>query len=56
MLPVVLYLRETWAFTWERTKAEVFEKRELCTIFGSKREIVTGDYRIMIGFMASLPG
>jgi len=53
---VVLYRLETWTLTWRRTKAEVFEIRKLCTIFGSKREIVTGDYRIMISFMACLPG
>ena len=37
-----------------RTQADVFEITELCTIYGPKREAVTGGCRIMVSFMACL--
>jgi hypothetical protein len=38
-----------------RTNGEIFEKRDLCTIFGPKSGIGAEGYRIMISFMACLP-
>jgi hypothetical protein len=43
ILPVVLYLCETWSLTlWEEMRLRVFENRVLRRIFGSKRDKVTG--------------
>jgi hypothetical protein len=46
ILPVVLYVYETWSLTWrEERRLRVFEKRVLRRIFGPKREEVTGEWR-----------
>jgi hypothetical protein len=46
MLPVVLYGYETWSLTLrEEDRLRVFENRVLRTIFGPKRDEVTGEWR-----------
>jgi hypothetical protein len=46
VLPVVLYGCETWSLTViEEHKLRVFENRVLRTIFGPKRDGVTGGWR-----------
>jgi hypothetical protein len=46
MFPVVLYGRETWYLTLrEQHRLRVFENRVLRTIFGPKRDEVTGGWR-----------
>jgi hypothetical protein len=46
ILSVVLYGYETWSFTlWEEHKLTVFENTVLRTIFGLKRDEVTGGWR-----------
>jgi hypothetical protein len=46
ILPVVLYGCETWSLTLrEAHRLGVFENRVLRTIFGPKRDEVTGDWR-----------
>jgi hypothetical protein len=43
ILPVVLYVCETWSLTLrEEHRLKVFENRVLRRIFGSKRDEVTG--------------
>jgi hypothetical protein len=44
ILPVVLYLHETWSLTLrEEHRLGVFENRVLRRIFGPKRDEVTGE-------------
>jgi hypothetical protein len=46
ILPVVLYLHETWSLTLrEEHRLGVFENRVLRGIFGPKRDEVTGEWR-----------
>jgi len=46
--PVVLYGCETWLLTIrEEHRLRMFEKRVLKRIFGSKRDEVTGEWRIL---------
>jgi hypothetical protein len=46
ILPVVLYGCETWSLTLrEEHRLKVFENRVLRSIFGPKRDEVTGDWR-----------
>jgi hypothetical protein len=46
ILPVVLYGCETWSLTLrEERRLRVFENRVLRTIFGPKRDEVTGEWR-----------
>jgi hypothetical protein len=46
ILPVVLYGCETWSPTLrEQHRLKVFENRVLRTIFGPKRDEVTGEWR-----------
>jgi hypothetical protein len=46
ILPVVLYLCETWSLTLrEEHRLRVFENRILRRIFGPKRDEVTGEWR-----------
>jgi hypothetical protein len=46
ILPVVLYVFETWSLTLrEEHRLRVFENRVLRRIFGPKRGEVTGDWR-----------
>ena len=46
ILPVVLYVCETWSLTlWEERKLRVFENVVLRTIFGPRRDEVTGEWR-----------
>ena len=46
ILPVVLYVCETWSVTLrEERRLRVFEKRVLSRIFGAERDEVTGDLR-----------
>jgi hypothetical protein len=46
ILPVVLYECETWSLTLrEEHRLRVFENRVLRTIFGPKRDEVTGKWR-----------
>jgi hypothetical protein len=45
ILPVVLYVCETWSFTVRREYRQVFENRVLRRIFGPKRDEVTGEWR-----------
>jgi hypothetical protein len=46
LLPVVLYVCETWSLTLrEEHRLRVFENRVLRGIFGSKRDEVTGEWR-----------
>jgi hypothetical protein len=48
ILPVVLYGCETWSLTSrEESRLEVYETRVLRTIFGSKRDEVTGEWKIL---------
>ena len=48
ILPVVLYGCETWLLTIrEEHRLRMFEKRVLKRIFGSKRDEVTGEWRIL---------
>jgi hypothetical protein len=42
-LPVVLYGSETWSVTREEHRSRVFENRILRTVFGPKRDEVTGE-------------
>jgi len=45
ILPVVLYGCETWSLTLrEERRMRVFENRMLRTIFGPKRDEVTGEW------------
>ena len=45
-LPVVLYGCETWSLTMKKERRlRVFENRVLRTIFGPKRDEVTGEWR-----------
>jgi hypothetical protein len=46
ILPVVLYVCETWSLTLrEEHRLKVFENRVLRRIFGPKRDEVTGEWR-----------
>ena len=46
ILPVVLYGCETWSLTLrDERRLRVFENRVLRTVFGSKRDEVTGEWR-----------
>jgi hypothetical protein len=46
ILPVVLYVCETWSLTLrEEHRLRVFENRDLRRIFGPKRDEVTGEWR-----------
>jgi hypothetical protein len=46
ILPVVLYVCETWSLTLkEELRLRVFEDRMLGRIFGPKRDDVTGEWR-----------
>jgi hypothetical protein len=46
ILPVVLYVCETWSLTlWEEHRLRLFENRVLRRIFGPKRNEVTGEWR-----------
>jgi hypothetical protein len=46
ILPVVLYACETWSLTLrEEHRLRVFENRVLRTVFGPKRDEVTGQWR-----------
>ena len=46
ILPVVLYGCETWSLTLrEERRLRVFENRVLRTVFGPKRDEVTGEWR-----------
>jgi hypothetical protein len=46
ILPVVLYVCETWSLTLrEEHRLRVFEKRALRRIFGPKRDEVKGEWR-----------
>jgi hypothetical protein len=46
ILPVILYGCETWSLTLrEEHRLMVFENRVLGTIFGQKRDEVTGEWR-----------
>jgi hypothetical protein len=46
ILPVVLYRCETWSLTLrEEHRLRVFENRVLRSIFGPKRDEVTGEWR-----------
>jgi hypothetical protein len=46
ILPVVLYVCETWSLTLrEEHRLRVFENRVLRRIFGPKRDEVTGEWR-----------
>ena len=46
ILPVVLYGCETWSLTLrEKRRQRVFENRVLRRVFGSKRDVVTGEWR-----------
>jgi len=46
ILPVVLYVCETWSLTLrEERRLRVFENRVLRRIFGTKRDEVTGVWR-----------
>ncbi|KAJ4429209.1 hypothetical protein ANN_26212 [Periplaneta americana] len=46
ILPVVLYVCETWTFTLrEEQRLRVFENKVLRKIFGAKRDEVTGEWR-----------
>ena len=48
ILPVVLYGCETWSLTSrEERKLRVFENMVLRRIFGSRRDEVTGEWRIL---------
>jgi hypothetical protein len=47
-LPVVLYGYEPWSFTLrEECRLRVFENMVLRRIFGSKRDEVKGEWRIL---------
>ena len=46
ILPVVLYVCETWSLTLrEKRRLRMFEKRVLRKIFGLKRDEVTKEWR-----------
>jgi len=46
ILPVVLYVCETWSLTLrEERRLRVFENRVLRRVFGPKRDEVTGEWR-----------
>jgi hypothetical protein len=46
ILPVVLYGCETWSLTFrEEHRLRVFENRVLRSVFGPKRDEVTGGWR-----------
>ena len=46
ILPVVLYGCETWSLTWrEEQRLRVFENRVLRSVFGPKRDEVSGEWR-----------
>ena len=46
ILPVVVYVSETWSLTmWEERRLRVLEKRVLRRTFGSQRDAVTGEWR-----------
>jgi hypothetical protein len=46
ILPVVLYGYESWSFTLREERwLRVFENRVLRTIFGPKRDKVTGEWK-----------
>ena len=48
ILPLVLYGCETWSLTLgEERRLRVFENRVLRRIFGSNRDEVTGEWRIL---------
>jgi hypothetical protein len=48
ILPVVLYGCETWSLTSrEVSRLEVYENRVLRRIFGSKRDEITEEWRIL---------
>jgi hypothetical protein len=48
ILPVVLYGCESWSLTLrEECRLRVFENRVLRSIFGPKRDEVTGEWRIL---------
>jgi len=49
ILPVVLYVCETWSLTLrEERKLRVFENMVLRRIFGPRRDEVTGDWRRLL--------
>ena len=46
ILPVVLYGCKTWSLTFrDERRVRVFEKRVLRRIFGTKMDVVTGEWR-----------
>ena len=46
ILPVVLYICETWSLTFrEEHRLRVFENKVLKKIFGAKRDEITGEWR-----------
>jgi hypothetical protein len=46
ILPVILYVCETWSLTlWEEHRLRVFENRALRRIFGPTRDEAMGDWR-----------
>ena len=45
IMPIVLYGCETWSLTREERRLSVFENRVLRSIFGPKRDEVTGEWR-----------
>jgi uncharacterized membrane protein len=48
-LPLVLHGCETWSLTLrEEHRLRVFENRVLRSIFGPKRDEVTGEWRILL--------
>ena len=48
ILPIVLYGCKTWLLTIrEEHRLRMFEKRVLRRIFGSKRDEITGEWRIL---------
>jgi hypothetical protein len=56
VLPVVLYVCETWSLTlMEEHRLRVFENRVLRRIFGSKRDKVTGGWRKLRNKLYSSP-
>jgi len=49
ILPVVLYGCETWSLTLsEERRLRVFENRVLRSVFGSKRDEITGEWRKLL--------
>jgi hypothetical protein len=49
ILPVVLYVCETWSLAWrEQHRLRLFEKRVLRRIFGPTRDEVMGEWRKLL--------